>query len=177
MKTGTAPYSSWSLFTRGPASESGTSRPGQPYHWKVVVLDSPLRPETSPPDDMEKAYEPSSERLIVMGSRFDTRSNLPWRLGSWTTEGIVRAFVRLRRRGSRGLQVVLTAILGGGMMRFGGKARKDRVDVAFDVELRSFISNHIDIGYRYGRDIWWEKDVEDICGRLSSSLAVNLTLT
>jgi hypothetical protein len=148
MKTGTAPYSSWSLFTRGPASESGTSRPGQPYHWKVVVLDSPLRPETSPPDDMEKAYEPSSERLIVMGSRFDTRSNLPWTLGSWTTEGIVRAFagyegsqrtwnevaqLRLRGRGSRGLQVVLTAILGGGMMQFGGKVRKDRVCVAFDV--------------------------------------------
>jgi len=81
-----------------------------------VVLDNPLRPETKPPDDMEKAYEPSSERLIVMGRRFDTRSNLPWTLGSWTTEGIVRgsegyegsqrrwnegAQLCLRRRGSR----------------------------------------------------------------------------
>lgn len=27
---------------------------------------------------------------MVIGSRFDTRSNLPWTLGSWTTEGIVR---------------------------------------------------------------------------------------
>src|ERR1700683_1418655 len=88
MKTGTEPYSSCSFWIIGPASASGTSRPGQPYHTKVVLLDSPLRPETSPPDDIEKAYEPSSERLIVMGSRFDTRSNLPCTWGSWTTEGI-----------------------------------------------------------------------------------------
>ena len=88
MKTGTEPYSSCSFWIIGPASASGTSKPGQPYHTKVVVLDNPLRPETSPPEDIEKAYEPSSERLIVMGSRFDTRSNLPWTWGSWTTEGI-----------------------------------------------------------------------------------------
>jgi hypothetical protein len=38
----------------GPASASGTSRPGQPYHWKLVVFDRPLKPVTSPPEDMEK---------------------------------------------------------------------------------------------------------------------------
>ena len=89
MNTGTAPYSSLSRFTRGLTSASGTSRPGQPYHWKVVVFDKPLRPVTSPPEDMLKAYEPSSERLIVMGSRLDTRSSLPGTLGSSTTEGIL----------------------------------------------------------------------------------------
>jgi hypothetical protein len=55
MKTGTEPYSSFSFWIIGPASASGTSRPGQPYHTKVVVLDYPLSPETSPPDDIEKA--------------------------------------------------------------------------------------------------------------------------
>ena len=50
--------------------------PGQPYHWKLVVFDKPLRPVTSPPEDMLKVYEPSSECLIVMGNLLDAKSNL-----------------------------------------------------------------------------------------------------
>ena len=38
---------------------------------------------------MEKAYDPSSERLMVMGNLLETSSNLPCTLGSCTTEGIV----------------------------------------------------------------------------------------
>lgn len=60
-----------------PISFSGTSRPGHPYHWKVVDLARPLRPLTSPPEDMEKSNLPSSERLMVMGRRLETRSRRP----------------------------------------------------------------------------------------------------
>src|SRR5690242_419576 len=74
---GTALYSllSWSL--RPETSPSGTSRPGQPYHWKVVVFDKPLRPLTSPPEDMDISYLPSSARLMVIGRRLETRSRRP----------------------------------------------------------------------------------------------------
>lgn len=37
-------------------------------------LDKPLRPLTRPPEDMEKSYLPSSDRLMVMGKRFETSS-------------------------------------------------------------------------------------------------------
>ena len=74
----------------GPASASGTSRPGQPYHWKLVALDSPLRPVTRPPEDMEKEYWPSSERLMVIGRRLEMRSRRPDEPGPCsTTPGIV----------------------------------------------------------------------------------------
>ena len=75
--TGTALYFSLSWSFMVGASSSGTSSPGQPYHWKVVVLESPLKPLTSPPEDMDMSYLPSSERLIVMGKRFDTSSRRP----------------------------------------------------------------------------------------------------
>lgn len=49
---------------------------------------------------MENAYVPSSERLIVIGKRLDTSSNLPCILGSWTKVGILEE-VRGRTLGSR----------------------------------------------------------------------------
>jgi hypothetical protein len=75
--TGTALYSSFSCVFSVLISSSGTSRPGQPYHWNVVVFDSPLSPLTSPPEDMDMSYLPSSERLMVMGRRFETSSRRP----------------------------------------------------------------------------------------------------
>ena len=44
---------------------------------------------TKPPEDMEKLYVPSSVRFMVMGSLLETKSNLPWTLGSSATEGIL----------------------------------------------------------------------------------------
>lgn len=79
---GTALYSSRSLFLSPAVSFSGISRPGQPYHWKVVDLDRPLSPLTKPPEDMEKSYLPSSDLLMVMGSRFETRSRRPSEVGA-----------------------------------------------------------------------------------------------
>lgn len=93
MKTGIAPYSSLRRFVTTGISSSGTSRPGHPYHWKVVDLDSPLRPLTRPPEDMEKSYLPSSERLMVMGSRLETSSSLAsLLLGLSSREGIAAGY-------------------------------------------------------------------------------------
>ncbi len=63
MKIGTALYSFSSLSFTWSISFSGGAVPGQPYHLNCVFLLSPLRPETRPPEDMEKLYSPSSERL------------------------------------------------------------------------------------------------------------------
>lgn len=100
--TGMALYSSFSLAFSVGISFSGTSRPGQPYHWKVVDLDRPLRPLTRPPEDMEKSYFPSSERLMVMGKRFETSSRRPTsELGSSVAKGMaaVREGANQGRRG------------------------------------------------------------------------------
>lgn len=86
---GTALYSSFSLFFRVGISFSGTSSPGQPYHWNVVDLDNPLNPLTSPPDDIEKSYLPSSDLLIVIGRRFETRRSRPSVFCSSVAEGMV----------------------------------------------------------------------------------------
>ena len=75
--TGTALYLSLSWSIRPLISSSGTSSPGQPYHWKVVVFESPLKPLTRTPEDMDMSYLPSSERLMVMGRRFETSSRRP----------------------------------------------------------------------------------------------------
>lgn len=72
----------------GPISASGTSRPGHPYHWKLVALDKPLRPVTRPPEDMEKLYWPSSVRLMVMGRRFEIKRRRPDEPFSSTRPGI-----------------------------------------------------------------------------------------
>lgn len=42
-----------------------------------MVFDSPLRPLTRPPEDMDISYLPSSERLMVMGRRFETSRRRP----------------------------------------------------------------------------------------------------
>jgi hypothetical protein len=86
---------SFNCSLMGPASASGTSRPGHPYHWKLVVLDNPLRPVTKPPEDMEKEYSPSSERLMVIGRRLEIRSNLPEEEAGYSTAaGIVMTGIR-----------------------------------------------------------------------------------
>ena len=90
MKTGTAPYSSFSLLVKSCDSSPETSIPGQPYHWKVVVFERPLRPVTRPPEDMEKSNLPSCVRLIVMGRRFETSKSLDSSLGGSLTAGILR---------------------------------------------------------------------------------------
>jgi hypothetical protein len=72
---GCAPYSSFNCCVTVATSPSGTSIPGHPYHWKLVVLLSPLKPVTRPPEDMEKLYSPSSFRFIVIGKRLDMRSS------------------------------------------------------------------------------------------------------
>lgn len=90
MKTGTALNSSLSLVVTSCTSSLGISRPGQPYHWKVVVFERPLRPVTRPPEDIEKSYFPSFERLMVIGRRFETRSSRDSEaLGSYVGAGIV----------------------------------------------------------------------------------------
>lgn len=82
----------------GSASASGTSRPGHPYHWNFVALERPLSPVTSPPDDMEKLYWPSSERLMVMGRRLEMRSRRPLEADvSWSVVVILPG----RTRGAR----------------------------------------------------------------------------
>jgi hypothetical protein len=94
MKTGIAPYSpSRRLFTTG-ISSSGTSKPGQPYQRKVVDLDRPLNPLTRPPDDMEKSYLPSSERWMVIGSRFETRRSLAFSSLGLSGAGIMAGQLR-----------------------------------------------------------------------------------
>ena len=60
--------------------------PGQPYHLNCVFLLSPLRPETRPPEDMEKLYSPSSERLMVMGRRLEMSNRRPC---GWTESSLV----------------------------------------------------------------------------------------
>lgn len=100
--TGTALYFSLSWSFKVCVSSSGTSSPGQPYHWKVVVLESPLKPLTSPPEDMDMSYLPSSERLMVMGSRFDTSSRRP------SDDSGCLSFV-----GSSGILVVIAGVLVG----------------------------------------------------------------
>lgn len=97
----------------GSSSASGTSRPGHPYHWNFVALERPLRPVTRPPDDMEKLYWPSSERLMVMGRRLEMRSRRPLEAGvSWS----VIVILPDRTRGARceGMYVYRTEE---GMMR------------------------------------------------------------
>lgn len=82
----------------GSSSASGTSRPGHPYHWNFVALERPLRPVTRPPDDMEKLYWPSSERLMVMGRRLEMRSRRPLEaVVSWSVVVIMPG----RTRGAR----------------------------------------------------------------------------
>lgn len=79
MNTGVALNSSFSLCVTDATSSPGTSRPGQPNHWKVVLLERPLNPVTRPPEDMENSYLPPSDRLTVIGRRFETirRRELP----------------------------------------------------------------------------------------------------
>jgi len=55
-------------------SASGTSTPTQPTHRNDISSRTPLSAETSPPDDLENDHSPSSLRLAVTGSRFDTMS-------------------------------------------------------------------------------------------------------
>lgn len=74
---GVAPYSSLKRVVKSSTSASGTSSPGHPYHWNLVVFAKPLRPVTRPPEDMLKLYVPSSERLMVIGRRLETRRRRP----------------------------------------------------------------------------------------------------
>ena len=73
----------------GPASAPGTSKPGHPYHWKLVVFDNPLSPVTRPPEDMEKVYWPSSDLLMVMGKRLEMRRRRPEEPASSAMGGIM----------------------------------------------------------------------------------------
>jgi hypothetical protein len=52
-------------------------------------LERPLKPVTRPPEDIEKSYLPSDDRLMVIGSLFETRRSLASSRGCSSGAGIV----------------------------------------------------------------------------------------
>ena len=52
-------------------------------------MERPLKPVTRPPEDIEKSYLPSDDRLMVIGSLFETRRSLASGRGCSSGAGIV----------------------------------------------------------------------------------------
>ena len=74
-------------------------------------FDKPLNPLTRPPEDMEKSYLPSSERLMVIGRRLETRRRRPSDLGSeamvdMIADNVWRVLLLSRGRGGYTVGVV-----------------------------------------------------------------------